>query len=79
MSSIDAAKAAMHFIPAKERPACVNCANAEARDCIHPTWWCELGNFLTSPLAICDHYARRDGRPLPMEPLPANPRQLVGA
>lgn len=61
MSSIDNAKAAMGYVPAKQRQSCANCIHAEARDCIHPTWWCNLGNFLTSPLAVCEKNERRGG------------------
>jgi len=53
MSNITAAKFAMGYTPAKARLACANCAHAEFRDTIHPTWWCDKGGFLTSPLAIC--------------------------
>lgn len=60
MSSIDNAKAAMGYIPAKQRAACSNCPNAEFRDCIHPTWWCTPGGFLVGPMAICDKHPSKN-------------------
>jgi hypothetical protein len=60
MSSLDNAKALMGYVRASARPGCKDCAHAEERDCIHPTWWCKQGGFLVGPLAICDrHQARR--------------------
>lgn len=56
MSTIATAQAAMGYVKALRRPGCTNCAHSEERPCIHPTWWCTNGNFLTSPLAICDRH-----------------------
>lgn len=59
MSTIKIAKMAMNFQSATQRPACNNCAHAEERVCIAPTWWCGKGDFLTSALAVCAHHQRR--------------------
>ncbi len=56
MSGIDNVKAAIGYVPAKKRQACSNCSHAEFRDCVHPTWWCDKGAFLTSPLSVCAQF-----------------------
>jgi hypothetical protein len=61
MSSIDNAKAVMGYIKATRRRGCKDCLHAEERPCIHPTWWCTKGDFLTSPMAICQQHTPVDG------------------
>ena len=57
MSTIDSAKAAMGYTQAKQRPACNNCRHMHKRESAHFTWWCELGGFFTTAMAICEQYA----------------------
>lgn len=63
MSSIKSAQAAQGYLRANQRPACNNCAHGEERVCITPTWWCDVGSFLTTALAICSAYqAKKEPR-----------------
>lgn len=60
MSSVINAMAAMGYVTAKQRVSCSNCQHGqEQTDGLAPRWWCSLGAFRVSAMAVCaDHEVR---------------------
>lgn len=67
MSGIIVSKAAQHFVPANQRPACKNCkfGSEQRADRMPPydtaTWRCTKGGFYVTALSICNDHIPKWG------------------
>lgn len=60
MSSVANAMAAQGFVRANQRASCGNCRHGqEQTDGLAPRWWCSLGAFRVTAMAVCTRHEPR--------------------
>jgi hypothetical protein len=59
--TIENAKFRQNYQRAGQRPACSNCMHATEHLRTTPVWWCDVGDFVTTSLAICSVYRAKKG------------------